>query len=122
VVDALAFVEYLDQGQIDAAVELYKGNFLAGLALRGAAEFEGWQVAALREGLRLRLLDSLLAAADDALRRGNHAPGQRYAVKSLELDSFNGRAYQLVTGIHIPASEGEVCSLIHIQIRDPKVL
>lgn len=42
-VDALAFERSLDHGDPSAAVALYTGEFLEGLALPGAVEFEHWQ-------------------------------------------------------------------------------
>ncbi|MBV9580927.1 MAG: hypothetical protein JO057_20290, partial [Chloroflexi bacterium] len=53
---------------LETAIRLYRGEFLAGLTLAGATDFEVW-LFALREELRAQYMQALRADVDSSLRR-----------------------------------------------------
>jgi DNA-binding SARP family transcriptional activator len=58
--DALAFDDAIESGQASAALELYGGELLAGFAIDGCREFEGW-LERRREELRRHAVDAVIA-------------------------------------------------------------
>lgn len=68
--DAVTFEELLDEGRLEAAVELFDGPLLDGFYLSAAAEFERWLTAE-----RARL-DQRYAAALESLAEAGEAQGQ----------------------------------------------
>ncbi|NLS79821.1 MAG: tetratricopeptide repeat protein [Chloroflexi bacterium] len=76
-VDALAFAELLEEpsvGRLEAAVGLYRGDFLLGLAPKGCPAFEDWLLL-MRERLRRGYLEALrqLVAIYQARGQGERA-------------------------------------------------
>src|ERR1051326_9217425 len=61
-------------GDVESAIALYRGEFLAGLALAGAPDFEVW-LFAQREELRGRYMQALRAQVDRSLRQGAWSSG-----------------------------------------------
>ena len=74
------------------AVELYRGEFMAGFSLP-SAPFEEWLLAQ-RERLRLQALDALQALAAYHERRGEHEQALRYARRQLELEPWREAAHR----------------------------
>lgn len=56
--DSAQFNQKLDKNERDSALELYRGDFLAGFFLRDAPEFENWALIE-RERLRLKAIEAL---------------------------------------------------------------
>ncbi|MCA9900117.1 MAG: AAA family ATPase [Ardenticatenaceae bacterium] len=56
--DSAQFNQKLDKNERDSALELYRGDFLAGFFLRDAPEFENWALVE-RERLRLKAIEAL---------------------------------------------------------------
>jgi DNA-binding SARP family transcriptional activator len=73
------------------AAALYRGDFLAGLALSNNAAFEEW-VLIQREGLRLQALGALTALAAYHEQRGDYAALCRAARRQLELEPWQEAA------------------------------
>lgn len=61
--DAIAFEEALDDGRLEDALALYRGDFLAGFHVTGAQDFEEW-VERERSRLRNRAADAALTLAE----------------------------------------------------------
>jgi DNA-binding SARP family transcriptional activator/predicted ATPase len=84
-----------DVERLGEAVELYRGDFLEGLYMRGALGFEEW---ALAERARLRelALDALHALAVHHSRRGQagYAAALRYATRLLALEPWREEAHR----------------------------
>ena len=78
-----------------AALDLYRGEFLAGVDLRDAPEFDEWLVVQ-RERLRLSLIRALQAALKGHLRSGptSAAAGIAAARRLLELEPWSEDGHQ----------------------------
>lgn len=83
-VDARALRQAVSEGEHDRAIDLYRGEFLAGYHARIGPEFEAWVVA---EGARLRDLAVSAAwrAAEWEARRGNAISAATMSRRALEL-------------------------------------
>jgi DNA-binding SARP family transcriptional activator len=97
--DFEALITRPDAASLERAVELYRGDFLAGFTLRGCPDFEEWQDSVgeeLRQSLA-RGLQRLVAAciADGELDR---AAG--HARRWLQLDPLHEPAYQAIIKLH----------------------
>lgn len=75
------------------AVALYRGDFLAGFALKDCPEFDDW-AAVQRERLRLQALDALNALAEYHERRGDVAALRHAARRQLELEPWLESAHR----------------------------
>ncbi len=84
-----------DVQQLGEAVELYRGDFLEGMYVKGAATFEEWQFSQ-REQLRIQLLAGLeqLVAAYVAQPHLDIELGLAYARRLLELDPWRETAHR----------------------------
>jgi predicted ATPase/DNA-binding SARP family transcriptional activator len=102
--DIVDLQEKLSAGQIDSALDCFKGEFLAGFHVLDSATFEDWQ---LSEQSRIR--DALMSALQDslsiAINTRNAIAGLKMAHTLLELDAYNEYAHQ-------------VCMLLHAQVGD----
>jgi serine/threonine-protein kinase len=83
--DARAFEAELAAGRAEAALELYRGPFLAGFNLAGVAEWERW-VADERERLRRLAVDAAESLARDAEAGGDTRGVLRWARRAAALD------------------------------------
>lgn len=82
------------------AAELYRGDLLAGLAIRGSEPFEVWFLSE-QERLRRLALEGLQRLVEIYTARGEYRLGIRYAAKLVELDPFSEsghRALMLLYG------------------------
>jgi DNA-binding SARP family transcriptional activator len=90
--DASAFDAALDGGTLEAALELWRGDFLPGLHVPGG-EFERWL-----DGMRDRLARRAVDAADQlrarAEERGDFAHAVRWARRGTELVPYNETAWR----------------------------
>lgn len=82
------------------AAELYRGDLLAGLAIRGSEPFEAWLLSE-QERLRRLALEGLERLVEIYSQRGEYRLGIKYAAKLVELDPFSEsghRALMLLYG------------------------
>ena len=86
--------------QLQTAVSLYKGDFLAGFNLRGVPEFEAW---VLLEQERLRQM--MLAALADLItfhqQRGQFSEGIQYAQQLLALDPLQEETHRELMQLYV---------------------
>lgn len=85
-------------------MELYRGDFLAGFALRDSPQFDDWQ------SFQAELLRGELADALDRLARGHSARSEfdsaiRYARRRLALDSLHEPAHRRLMQLYAWASD-----------------
>jgi predicted ATPase/DNA-binding SARP family transcriptional activator/Tfp pilus assembly protein PilF len=94
-VDVLSFEALIGQGQAawSAAVDLYRGDFLADFYLPDSPAFEEW-AQARREALRRQALGALHHLAGRALASGDHDQAAAYARRQLELDNLDEEAHR----------------------------
>lgn len=83
--DALAFEAELDGGRPEAALELYRGPFLAGFNLSGVAEWERW-VSVERERLRRRAVEAAEVLAARAEEDGDAQAVAKWARRAAALE------------------------------------
>lgn len=83
---------------MERAVELYRGEFLAGLVIGDSATFEDW-VVARREELHRRVLDALAQLTHAYLRQRDFACAQQFAARQLELEPFREEAHRALMEI-----------------------
>ncbi len=69
------------------AVALYRGDLLAGFALKDCPEFDDW-LAVERERLHVQALEALTLLASAAERRGDGAAAQEYVRRQLALEPW----------------------------------
>ncbi len=96
--DVDAFEELREQGDVAslaAAVALYRGEFLEGLALEGCAEFELWVVGE-QERWRRRMVNVLRALMAHHGRSGEYGEGLGYGRRLLELEPWHEEAHRQV--------------------------
>ncbi|MCB0209080.1 MAG: tetratricopeptide repeat protein, partial [Anaerolineae bacterium] len=74
--------------QLQTALDLYQGDFLASFALKEGPEFEAW-ILLQRERLKRLAAMGLEHFVTHSLSRGNYHPGLRYVDQLLELDAYN---------------------------------
>ncbi len=97
------------------AVELYRGDFLAGFALPDSAAFEEWALV-VREQLHQQAIEALDTLAAAYERQGDYAALCRYTRRQLELEPWREQAHrQLMRGLALSGDRGtamaqyEVC-------------
>jgi DNA-binding SARP family transcriptional activator len=77
------------------AVQLYRGDILAGLQIRDAAEFELWLLAE-QERVRYLVIDALQELAEAYLARGEHRLGIQYARRLVTMDPLHEDGHRLL--------------------------
>jgi DNA-binding SARP family transcriptional activator/TolB-like protein len=82
--DAAAFEDLLERGELEEALELYRGDLLEGFFLSDTPEFEAW-LEEERGRLRRRAVDACWSLVDEADRSGRVALAARYARRALGL-------------------------------------
>lgn len=85
--DVEQFENLLRAENLDQAVELYKGDFLEGVFVRDAPDFEEWAMAQ-RARLRELALQALHTLVEQRARRGDFKSGIAYATRLLALDPW----------------------------------
>lgn len=88
------------------AVDLYRGDFLAGLVLPDAAPFEEWALLR-REELHRHMLDALAGLAARYEQAGDYTALCRHARRQLELEPWHEPAHrQLMRGLAMAGDRG----------------
>ncbi len=75
------------------AVSLYRGDLLAGFALKDCPAFDDW-LAVEREQLHVQVLEALTLLANAAERRGDYAAAQGYVRRLLALEPWQEAAHR----------------------------
>lgn len=86
--------EKMNSQQLQAAVDLYRGEFLAGFSIRHAPVFEEW-VAIQRTNMRQLLLQGLYTLAECYLAEGHSAAGLSITQRLLHLDPWHEAGHRL---------------------------
>jgi len=89
-----------DADRLRAAVELYRGDFLAGFTLRDAPAFDEWATLQ-RERLRIKALHALHTLVQHDLARGDYAAGIAHTVRLLALDPWREEAHRQLMWLYI---------------------
>lgn len=92
-VDVVEFRKAIREGRFDAAVALYRGDFLQGFSLRDSTQFDDWQ-AAETDALRADYADALTHLAANAERNGDVAAAIAHAKRRLALDPLHEPAHR----------------------------
>jgi DNA-binding SARP family transcriptional activator/tetratricopeptide (TPR) repeat protein len=90
--------------RLDAAVALYRGDFLAGLVLRDAMPFEEW-VVPTQERLHRLATEGLHRLAHHALQQRHYSRSIDYAKRLLLLDPWHEPTHRLL--MWLPAKTGD---------------
>lgn len=96
--DVHAFDSALTAGRLDAAVEVYRGPFLDGFFLDGAAEFGDW-MADCRERFAHRYLRTLHELAVQATEAGDYDVALEWRRRAVSVDPLDGH----LVGVHVEA-------------------
>jgi len=88
--DLVAFREAIAQADLEQAASLYRGPFLEGFHLTGAAEFERWMEDE-RQRLAVQCLDVLESLANRAEKAGHPAEAIAWWQRAAHHDPFNSR-------------------------------
>lgn len=91
--DAVQLDDSLDRGDLEAALELYRGELLAGLHVAASAEFERW-LEGERTRLRTRVTDAIRERAAGAQKAGRVAEAARWYRRTLEVDPYDENSVQ----------------------------
>ncbi|MDW7755074.1 MAG: BTAD domain-containing putative transcriptional regulator, partial [Brevefilum sp.] len=87
------FQRKLVNGKIDAALEIYKGEFLEGFSIKGSELFEDW-MRNTADLINSQMLEILQGALQDAIVNEDYFNAERYAREILEQDPLNENAHQ----------------------------
>lgn len=82
-------------GRLEAAADLYTGDFLSGLTVPDAEEFEAWRVAQ-QESLHTQALVAFDALASYYERRGEIEKARRFFARRLELEPWDEETHRRV--------------------------
>jgi len=91
--DVAELEKRLNAGQIEEAVGLYQGDFLAGFYVRGCPGFEDWATTE-RERLHHVVLDALQGLVADLIEQGRYQDGITHASCMLQLDPLAESAHR----------------------------
>ena len=89
---------------LEEAAALYRGDFLASVAVADSPAFEEWATLK-REWLRREVLLALYALADHYRQRGDYETAHRYARRQVALDSLREEAHRQLMRIYAEAGQ-----------------
>jgi DNA-binding SARP family transcriptional activator len=93
--------------RLEAAVELYQGDFLAGFSLPDCPRFDWWQLST-REACHRRAMEALTWLTIHHESRGEHAQLLKYARRAIELEPWRESAYRgLMRALALTGRRGE---------------
>lgn len=84
---------------LEEAIELYRGDFLTGLTLPDADDFETWRLAR-QEWYRAQMLRALSSLASFYERRRDFGAAQRFLLRYLELEPWDEDAHRRLIRIY----------------------
>ena len=117
--DALAFEAAIQQGRLDEALELYRGDLLEGFHVANAPELERW-LDAVRQRFGERYGAALEAAASECERRGDFAAAVRHRRRLAARDPCNSSiALRLMRAL---AASGDAAAAIRHAMLHEKLL
>ncbi len=93
-----------DLTELEQAIELHQGQFLAGLELAGAPAFDDW-LAQRRERLRQQLLDLLFKTGQLYLVNANYEAARTVAERQLALEPWREMAHQQLVKAYAAAGQ-----------------
>ena len=85
--DVTAFLQSITDGRPEAALTLYRGDFLADFNISDAPEFERWAAERRRE-LRRDAVGAAWAVASAALAGGSHEAAVRWTRRAVDLSDY----------------------------------
>jgi tetratricopeptide (TPR) repeat protein len=91
--DAAAFEDKLEEGRLQTALELYRGEFLRGFHLSGCGDFERW-LEETRARLRQRAVAGAWQLSDELAEAGNGAKAVKWAEWVMALIPTDEGAFQ----------------------------
>ncbi len=89
--DVQAFEKHIQQGEYEAAVALYRGDFLEGFSLRDSASFEDW-VRQMRERCQRLFESALHTLVEDCLQRGQYPQAIAYSQQLIQANPLDEAA------------------------------
>ena len=92
-VDVHQLLDAIETHNLDAAISLYKGDFLESFYLRGASGFENWQVLE-REKIRLELIDGLSETIHQIMKVGRPKEAIKYLVNLTTMEPLLESAHR----------------------------
>ena len=114
--DALAFAKAISDGLFAEALDLYKGDFLAGFLVDGLDEFERW-VATIRTDLRSKAATAAWSLASQQLARHSVAEAVRTATRALELSPESENRARALLKLLISSDEKAGAMAFYTQIK-----
>lgn len=103
-VDVVRFRELAARGRLGEAVDLFGGDFVEGLAVRGAPRFEEW-VEAQSDALRRELVAALAVLTEERAATGDLLAAMRLARRWVEADALHEPAHRAL--IRLFAATGD---------------
>ncbi len=100
-----------------AAVALYRGDFLAGFALKDSPGFELWQLAE-QERLRERAVEVLRILIESYLSRGEFRLGIQYARRLVAIDPLSEQAHRFLIRLYSLSGQRGRALAAYEQLRD----
>jgi DNA-binding SARP family transcriptional activator len=94
-----ALIARPDAASLEQAAQLYRGDFLAGFALRDCPDFEEWQTSVAEE-LRQSLTRGLQRLVAACIADGELERAASYAHRWLQLDPLHEPAHQAIIRLH----------------------
>ena len=116
--DAAAFDAALESDQPEGALDLYRGDFLAGFFLAGCPEFQHWQDAVAAD-LRRSAVAAATGLAASARASGNTEAATDYAGRVLRMEPENEAALRLQMEIALEAGRHTAALRAYDAFRDP---
>lgn len=102
--DSRAFEYACNAGLLDAAVDLYTGDYLAGFSLPDCPEFEEWAFFR-REALRSRLVQALERLVEAGIAGGEPRAAVVHATRLAALDPLSESAHRHLIRAHLAAGD-----------------
>lgn len=124
-VDCEEFEELLSQGDtlhaptgaLLRAAELYRGDLLAGLAIRDSEPFEVWLLSE-QERWRQLAIDGLQRLVATYTQRGEYRLGIKYAARLVEMDPFRESGHRALMVLYACAGERNRAMLHYLQLAE----
>lgn len=104
--DVTEFTSRLHKGELQPAVDLYRGPFLDSFAVADSHSFEEW-LQSIRETLHQQVVSALSQLTQQAAAQDDHAAAQGYATQTLALAPWHEEAHrQLMWALAMQGQRG----------------